>query len=81
MTRRKRQRNRALIDAVLLNDMAEIRRLLADGADVDARDPEHGETALMLTRSEEQEEGRSPIARECSAPRLMSRRSDPPACR
>ena len=50
---KRRQRNRALIDAALRSDVVELRRLLAEGADVDARDPEHGETALMLARSEE----------------------------
>ncbi len=48
-----RCRNRALIEATLLDDTAQMRRLLAEGAIPDARDPEHGETALMLCRSED----------------------------
>jgi ankyrin repeat protein len=49
---KKRQRDRVLIDAVLMDDIAAVHRLLGDGADVNARDREHGETALMLARSE-----------------------------
>lgn len=48
-----KQQSRALIEATLRNDVAEIRRLLAEGTDADSRDSEHGETALMLARSEE----------------------------
>jgi ribosomal protein S18 acetylase RimI-like enzyme len=53
MASNRKQRNRELIDATLQNDFADIKRLLAAGADPNTRDPEHGETALMLTRSNE----------------------------
>ena len=49
---RKQGINRVLIDAVLMNDIGRMRELLAAGANPDSRDAEHGETALMLTRSE-----------------------------
>lgn len=44
---------RSLIEATLLDDFEEMRRFLAAGAAVDGRDPEHGETPLMLARSDE----------------------------
>lgn len=48
---RKRQQSRALLDAVLCDDINGAEHLLASGADVNARDPEHGETPLMLAHS------------------------------
>ena len=44
--------DRALIDATLMDDVAAMRCALAAGADVNAHDPEHQETPLMLARSE-----------------------------
>lgn len=44
--------NRSLLDAALLDDVKAMDRALVAGADVDARDPEHRETPLMLARSE-----------------------------
>jgi ankyrin repeat protein len=35
-----------------MDDLPVVQSLLAEGADVNAKDPEHGETALMLARSE-----------------------------
>lgn len=52
MSPRKKHLNQALLNAVLRNDLTAIQAALADGADVNARDPEHQETPLMLTRSE-----------------------------
>ena len=49
---KKRDLNRALIDAALLDDPARMKELLDSGADPDSRDTEHQETALMLARSE-----------------------------
>ena len=45
--------DRALIDAILLDEPQAVRQLLLRGADVKARDWEHQETLLMLARSEE----------------------------
>ena len=45
--------NQSLINAALLDDLAAMRRALIDGADVNARDPEHQEMPLMLARTEE----------------------------
>ncbi|MGI4789403.1 MAG: ankyrin repeat domain-containing protein [Janthinobacterium lividum] len=42
----------ALLNATLLDDIAAMRDALASGANVNARDPEHQETPLMLARSE-----------------------------
>jgi uncharacterized protein len=47
-----RRRNRVFLDAELLDDATTVQLLLDEGADVDARDPEHQETALMLARSD-----------------------------
>ncbi|MGI4789858.1 MAG: ankyrin repeat domain-containing protein [Janthinobacterium lividum] len=44
--------DQALLDATLLDDIAAMRNALAGGGNVNARDPEHQETPLMLARSE-----------------------------
>ena len=48
MGRELRKLNRALLDAVVLCNKVEIRRLLKAGAEVDARDEEHNEAAIIL---------------------------------
>ena len=40
--------DRTLLDSVAMKDIAQVLDLLAQGADVNARDPEHGETPLIL---------------------------------
>jgi len=54
MGRKHRGQNfdRALIDAVLMDEAEAVRQLLQWGADVNARDREHQETPLMLAKSE-----------------------------
>ena len=54
MSRRHRNQNfdRALIDAVLMDEAPTVKQLLQWGADVNTRDREHLETPLMLARSE-----------------------------
>ncbi len=47
MTNRHKLR-RAFLDEVLLGNMAAVKDALQRGVHVDVRDPEHGETALML---------------------------------
>jgi ankyrin repeat protein len=51
MSKHKRSFDRSLIDATLLDNLPEMRRLLEQGADPNARDREHQETALMVARS------------------------------
>jgi ankyrin repeat protein len=48
MNRKKRQRDRAFLDAIHMCNKDEVRRLLKDGANVEAREAEHGETAIIL---------------------------------
>ena len=52
MSPRKKYLGQTLINAVLRDDLIGIQQALADGAEVDARDLEHQETPLMLTRSD-----------------------------
>jgi ankyrin repeat protein len=49
----KRRRDRALIDAAVMDDLDGVRALLEQGADVNARDREHGDTPLMLACSDD----------------------------
>ena len=48
MRRGRNQLDPKLPDAVIVRDVKRARELLEQGADVNARDGEHGETALML---------------------------------
>ena len=48
MTSQRKSLNRNLLDAVITRDTARARDLINKGAEVNARDAEHGETALML---------------------------------
>jgi len=48
MKSQRKQIDRILLDSVAMKDIAQVLDLLAQGADVNARDPEHGETPLML---------------------------------
>jgi ankyrin repeat protein len=48
MKSRRKQLDRALLDAIVMNEARLVRELLEQGADVNARDREHGETSLML---------------------------------
>ena len=48
MRSERKKLNRALIDAVVMNDAGQVRSLLQQGADVNAKDNEHEETPLML---------------------------------
>ena len=48
MASRRKQHNRALLDAVVMRDLARARELLKQGADVNARDKEHEETPVIL---------------------------------
>jgi ankyrin repeat protein len=48
MGKELRKLNRAFLDAVASCNQNEIRRLLKDGADVDASDEEHNEAAIIL---------------------------------
>ena len=47
----KRRKAQAFLDAVFIGDLEAVERLLAEGVPVDARDPEHDETALTLALS------------------------------
>jgi uncharacterized protein len=49
----RKWRNRAFLDAVMMDDAPTVQTLLEEGADVNARDHEHRETALMLARSDD----------------------------
>jgi hypothetical protein len=48
MALKRKRLNRTLLDAVIMRDIAQVRELLEQGADVNARDNEHGETPLIL---------------------------------
>jgi ankyrin repeat protein len=48
MASKRKQLNRALLDAVIMRNIAQSRELLNQGADVNARDNEHEETPLIL---------------------------------
>ena len=48
MERKLRKLNRAFLEAIVSNNKDDIRRLLKAGADVDARDEEHNEAAIIL---------------------------------
>jgi ankyrin repeat protein len=48
MKSKLKQLNRNLLDAVVMGDFARVSSLLAQDADVDARDEEHQETPLIL---------------------------------
>jgi ankyrin repeat protein len=48
MGRKSRQASRALIDAVVMRDIDAVRELLNAGAEVNARDEEHQEAAIVL---------------------------------
>lgn len=48
MASKRKQLNRALLDAVIMRDITGVRELLKQGADVDARDGEHEETPIIL---------------------------------
>jgi len=48
MTSNATQLNRALLDAVVMRNVDQVRELLARGADVKARDQEHDEGVLIL---------------------------------
>jgi ankyrin repeat protein len=48
MGRKLRKLNRAFLEAIVSNNKDDIRRLLKAGADVDARDEEHNEAAIIL---------------------------------
>ena len=54
MSRRSERRRQAytLIDATLLNDMEQMREMLAQGVNANVRDAEHQETPLMLAKSD-----------------------------
>jgi ankyrin repeat protein len=45
---KRKQFNRALLDAVVMSDISRARELLKQGADVNARDKEHQETPVIL---------------------------------
>lgn len=46
--RQTRQNAQAFLDAVVMGDLETVKRLLDKGVPVNARDPEHDETALIL---------------------------------
>ena len=48
MASKRKQLNRALLDAVIMRDITRARELLGQGADVNARDNEHQETPVIL---------------------------------
>lgn len=48
MASKRKRLNCALLDAVIVRDIAQVRELLKQGADVKARDNEHEETPLIL---------------------------------
>ena len=48
MKSQRKQLDRSLLDSVAMKDIAQVLDALAQGADVNARDPEHGETPLIL---------------------------------
>ena len=48
MTKKWRQLNRGFLDAVCIRDTDEVRRFLTLGADVDAKNEEHNEAAIIL---------------------------------
>lgn len=48
MTSNRKRLNRNLIDSVIMRDASVVRSLIGQGADPNARDPEHGETALSF---------------------------------
>ena len=48
MRPKRKQLNRALIDAAVMRDVDRVRELLSRGADVNARDAEHAETPIIL---------------------------------
>src|SRR5882762_8973106 len=43
-----KQLNRDLLDSIIMRDIGRVRELLKQGADVNARDREHNESALLL---------------------------------
>ncbi len=43
-----KQLNRDLLDSIIMRDIGRVRELLKQGADVNSRDREHNETALLL---------------------------------
>lgn len=48
MKSKRKELARALLDSVVLSDIARVRELLDQGADVNVGDEEHNETALMF---------------------------------
>ena len=48
MKSKRKQLNRALLDAVVMRDVDHVRELLSRSADVNARDMEHDETPIIL---------------------------------
>lgn len=48
MASKRKQLNRALLDAVIMRDIAQVRELLNQGADVNAKGNEHEQTPLIL---------------------------------
>ncbi len=48
MKSERKQLNRDLLDSIIMRNIAHVRELLEQGADVNARDQEHNETSLML---------------------------------
>jgi len=48
MGKELRKLNRSFLDAIVSRNKIEIQRLLKAGAEVDARDPEHDEAAIIL---------------------------------
>jgi len=48
MGKKRRKLNRGFLDAVCMRSHSEVRRLLEMGADVDARNEEHSEVAIIL---------------------------------
>jgi ankyrin repeat protein len=48
MNRKKRQRDRAFLDAIYMCNKDEVLRLLKDGANIDAKEGEHEQTAIIL---------------------------------
>ena len=48
MASKRKPLNRALLDAIIMRDIAQASELLKQGADVNAKDSGHGETPLIL---------------------------------